>query len=55
VLLKESYENLYFHMTLHIKLGVMQQFVKALNEERDCFKYIRQKFTALTEAKVKEE
>jgi hypothetical protein len=38
----------------HIKLGVMQQFVKALNEEGGCFKYICQKFTALTKATLKE-
>jgi hypothetical protein len=39
---------------LRIKLGVMKQFVKALNKEGDCFKYICQKFTALTEAKLKD-
>jgi hypothetical protein len=32
----------------------MKQFVKALNEDGDCFKYICQKFTALTEATLKE-
>ena len=25
---------------LHIKLGIMQQFVKALNKGGDCFKYV---------------
>jgi hypothetical protein len=39
---------------LHIKRGVMNQFVKALNKEVDCFKYMCQKFTALTEEKLKE-
>jgi hypothetical protein len=39
---------------LHIKLGVMKRFVKALNEEGDCFKYISQKFTALTKATLKD-
>jgi hypothetical protein len=40
--------------SLHINLGVMKQFVKALNEEGGCFKYICQKFTALTKATFKE-
>lgn len=39
---------------LHIKLGVMKQFVKALSKEGDCFKYLRDKFPALSEAKIKE-
>jgi hypothetical protein len=39
---------------LHIELGVMEQFVKALNEAGDCFKYICKKFTALTKAALKE-
>jgi hypothetical protein len=40
--------------SLYIKLGVMKQFVKALDEEGDCFKYICKKFTAFTEASLKE-
>lgn len=39
---------------LHIKLGLMKQFVKALSKEGECFKYICQKFPQLSEAKVKE-
>jgi hypothetical protein len=39
---------------LHIKLGVMKQFVKALNKGGHCFKYMCQKYTALTEANLKE-
>jgi hypothetical protein len=39
---------------LHIKLWVMKQSVKALNEEGDCSKHICQKFTALTEATLNE-
>jgi hypothetical protein len=39
---------------LHIELGVMKQCVKALNKDGDCFIYVCQKFTALTEAKLKE-
>ena len=32
----------------------MKQFVKALNKEGGCFKYIRKKFPAVTQAKLKE-
>lgn len=39
---------------LHIKLGLMKQFVKALNKEGDCFKYLCQKFSSLSDAKLKE-
>ena len=38
---------------LHIKLGVMKQFVKALNKEGVCFKYIYGKFPGLTIEKLK--
>ncbi len=38
---------------LHIKLGIMKQFVKALNKEGDCFKYICSKFPTLTYEKLK--
>jgi hypothetical protein len=30
----------------------MKQFVKALNKEEGCFKYIRKKFPAVTQAKL---
>jgi hypothetical protein len=39
---------------LHIKLGLMKQFVKALDKEGNCFKYICNKFTSLSYEKVKE-
>ena len=39
---------------LHIKLGLMKQFVKALNKEGACFKYIQEKFPKLSVEKVKE-
>jgi len=29
---------------LHIKLGLMKQFVKALNKEGECFEYLEMKF-----------
>ena len=39
---------------LHIKLGLMKQFVKALNKESAAFKYVVHKFPALSQAKAKE-
>ena len=38
---------------LHIKLGLMKQFVKALDTDRDCFKYVVDRFPGLTDAKIK--
>lgn len=39
---------------LHIKLGMMKQFTKALNKEGEGFKYLQQIFPTLSEAKLKE-
>lgn len=39
---------------LHIKLGIMKQFVKALNTSGACFKYLIGKFPNLSDAKIKE-
>lgn len=39
---------------LHIKLGLMKQFVKALNHDGECFKYIQKAFPKLSDAKTKE-
>jgi hypothetical protein len=39
---------------LHIKLGIMKQFVKALDKSGSCFQYLGHKFAALSEVKVKE-
>jgi hypothetical protein len=39
---------------LHIKLGLMKQFVKALDGNGNCFHYQSNKFPALSRAKVKE-
>ena len=39
---------------LHIKLGLIKQFVKALNKEGSCLKYIQKKFPNLSAEKVKE-
>lgn len=39
---------------LHIKIGLMKQFVKALSENGICFKYFCEKFPHLSEAQFKE-
>lgn len=39
---------------LHIKLGLMKQFVKALPKDGETFKYLEKKFPGLSEAKLKE-
>ena len=39
---------------LHIKLGLMKQFVKAIDKNGECFKYICSKFPKLSDAKLKE-
>jgi hypothetical protein len=39
---------------LHINLGLMKQFVKALPKEGECFKYQCKKFPGLSDAKLKE-
>lgn len=39
---------------LHIKLGLMKQFVKALDVEGQCFKYLYSKFPKLSDVKIKE-
>ena len=38
---------------LHIKLGLMKQFVKALNVEGDCFQFICTTFPGLSYDKIK--
>ena len=39
---------------LHIKLGLMKNFTKALKNNESAFSYLRQKFPNLSEAKIKE-
>ena len=39
---------------LHIKLGIMKQFVKALQKDAETFKYLSSKFLSLSEAKLKD-
>ncbi|CAH2096329.1 unnamed protein product [Euphydryas editha] len=38
---------------LHIKLGLLKQFVKSLPRDENCFKYLVSKFPGLSEAKLK--
>ncbi|XP_061419594.1 uncharacterized protein LOC133349820 isoform X1 [Lethenteron reissneri] len=38
----------------HIKLGLIKNFVKAIDKTQAAFKYIREKFPRLSEAKIKE-
>ena len=39
---------------LHIKLGLIKQFVKALCKEGNCFQYIKAAFSSVSEEKIKE-
>lgn len=39
---------------LHIKLGIMKQFVKALQHEKPAFQYLKKKFPKISDAKIKE-
>ena len=47
------YRNRIVFKPLHIKLGLMKQFVKAMDKQGDCFDYIRRTFAVLSEDKVK--
>jgi len=40
---------------LHIKFGLMKNFVKAMDRTGSAFKYLAEKFPRLSEAKIKEE
>ena len=39
---------------LHIKLGLMKNFVKGMNKEGQAFRYLRNKFPKIIDGKVKE-
>jgi len=39
--------------SMHLKLGLMKNFVKAMNQEEAAFNYLREKFPRLIEAKLK--
>ncbi|KAF2882633.1 hypothetical protein ILUMI_23532 [Ignelater luminosus] len=49
-----SSKNLYLILPLHIKIGLMKQFVKALDKGGKRFKCIIKQFPALSDTKVKE-
>ena len=38
---------------MHLKLGLMKNFVEAMNQEEAAFTYLREKFPRLSEAKFK--
>jgi len=40
--------------SMHLKLGPMKNFAKAMNQEEAAFTYLREKFPRLSEAKLKE-
>jgi len=40
--------------SMHLKLGLMKNFVKAINQEEAAFTHLREKFPRLSEAKLKE-
>ena len=40
--------------SMHLELGLMKNFVKAMNQEEAAFTYLREKFPRLIEAKLKE-
>ncbi|UYV73505.1 hypothetical protein LAZ67_10003849 [Cordylochernes scorpioides] len=46
-------ENIYLP-PLHIKLRLMKNFVKAMDRNASGFAYLKQKFSSLSEAKIKE-
>jgi TolA-binding protein len=39
--------------SMHLKLGLMENFVKAMNQEKAVFNYLREKFPKISEAKLK--
>ena len=39
---------------IHVKLGLTKKSVKAMNQEKAAFAYLREKFSRLSEAKLKE-
>ncbi|GBM86134.1 hypothetical protein AVEN_75408-1 [Araneus ventricosus] len=46
-------QNIYLP-PFHIKLGLMKQFVKAMDKTGDGFNFLKTKFPRLSEAKIKE-
>ena len=40
--------------SMHLKLGLVKNFVKVMNQEETAFTYLWEKFATLSEAKLKE-
>ena len=40
--------------SMHLKLGLMESFVKAMNKEQAAFTYLWENFTRLSDTKLKE-
>jgi hypothetical protein len=40
--------------SMHLKLGLMKNFVKAMNQEKAAFTYLKEMFPRLSEAKLKD-
>ena len=40
--------------SMYFKLGLMKNFVKAMNQEEAAFTYLQEKFTRLSKVKLKE-
>ena len=40
--------------SMHLKLGLMKTFVKAMNQEEAAFTYLKERFPTLSEGKLKE-
>ena len=47
-------KNKIFLPPLHIKLGLMKNFVKAMDKEAEGFAYLRAKFPSISDSKIKE-
>jgi len=47
-------DKLFFLVSLHIKLGFMKNFVKAVDKHGHCSEYLREKFLKTSDGKVKE-
>jgi hypothetical protein len=46
-------ENIYLH-PLHIKLGLMKNFVKGIDQNGAGFAYLKETFPRISDAKIKE-
>ena len=50
----ENYNKTIIILTpLHIKLGIMKQFIRAVSQDSPCFVYLQQKMSAIITEKLK--